>query len=63
MHWSRTQRQQYAELVRQLGTLDHPQLTALREPTWRDIHDARTAHLDRVQRRSLDLALARDGTD
>jgi hypothetical protein len=63
MHWSRAQRQQYAELVRQLGTLDHPQLQALRQQTWRDIHDARAAHLDRAQRRSLDLALERDGTE
>lgn len=59
--WSRPQRQRYADLARHLGTLDHPQLVALRQAIWHEIQDARAAHLDRTGSRALDLALARDG--
>jgi len=61
--WPRAQREQYAALARRLGTLDHPQLRALRAQIWQALHDAQAAHLDRVQRRTLDRALARDGAD
>jgi hypothetical protein len=58
--WGRAERQRYADLVRQLGTLHHPQLRQLAETIRHERREAEARRLDRRGGHALDVALARD---
>lgn len=58
--WSPAQRRRYADLARQLGTLQHSKLQALAQRTWQELRDAEARRLDRLARSRLNQALARD---
>lgn len=58
--WPRVQKQRYADLVRQLGTLHHPELRALATTIRAELRDAEAQRLDRKGQQALDRALQRD---
>lgn len=60
--WPRPQKQRYADLVRQLGTLHHSALRTLATEIRQELRDAEARRLDSQMRRVLDTVLARDDT-
>jgi endo-alpha-1,4-polygalactosaminidase (GH114 family) len=61
-NWPRSARERYAQKVRALGTLNHPQLRVLVQAIRQELYDTEARRLDRRLGAAFDAALARDET-